>query len=248
MKLAPPLSRQVFFNSPFKERLVAIIDAGQKHLFYNREPSLNQGAYLTPVPAELLAVLNDAYQTAARKPLPLSEPLKPEERVSASRNEASPESRTQVEELLKSLESQGLHFSEELVANYLLALQTKRFVILSGLSGTGKTQLAITISKYFTPKVTTSEVASIPEGSELVELRPYMFQHDRLTLPVTIRAQLKLPPPDPGTKGGGQLAISILVAARLWLSGEIRTATATICFSGEASETGLRRIFDLETS
>lgn len=40
-----------------------------------------------------------------------------------------------------------LHFSAATISNYLLALQTKRFVILSGMSGTGKTRLAIDTAK-----------------------------------------------------------------------------------------------------
>jgi hypothetical protein len=61
----PPLSRDTFFQSPLKERLVALIDAGTSNLFYNREPNLNQGAYLTPAPTELVRILNDAYQHLA---------------------------------------------------------------------------------------------------------------------------------------------------------------------------------------
>src|SRR3712207_7726013 len=41
---------------------------------------------------------------------------------------------------MRALAKQGLHFSDEVISNYLLALQTKRFVILSGISGTGKTR------------------------------------------------------------------------------------------------------------
>ena len=41
--------------------------------------------------------------------------------------------------LIQSLRDKGLLFSQELIANYILALQTKRFAILTGISGTGKT-------------------------------------------------------------------------------------------------------------
>jgi hypothetical protein len=40
----------------------------------------------------------------------------------------------------------GLEFDPTLVAHYLLGLQTKRFVILSGISGTGKTQIALGVA------------------------------------------------------------------------------------------------------
>ena len=51
--------------------------------------------------------------------------------------------------LIQSLEERGLRFSHETVANYVLALQTKRFAILTGVSGTGKTSLAIEVARYF---------------------------------------------------------------------------------------------------
>jgi hypothetical protein len=52
-------------------------------------------------------------------------------------------------EVYQNILEQGLDFSYELVANYLLALQTKRFVILTGISGTGKTQLAMAVARCF---------------------------------------------------------------------------------------------------
>jgi hypothetical protein len=67
--LDPSLSRSVFFSAPYRERLVALIDAGTKNLFYTREPSLNQGAYLTPAPSELIHILDDAYIKSAGKSL-----------------------------------------------------------------------------------------------------------------------------------------------------------------------------------
>ena len=50
------------------------------------------------------------------------------------------------------------------VADYLLALQTKRFVILTGISGTGKTQLALSVARHFQPVVEVARPTAIPEG------------------------------------------------------------------------------------
>jgi MoxR-like ATPase len=61
VRLEPPLSREVFFASPYRDRLLELIESGTKNLFYNRGPALNQGAYLTPAPAELVSILDDAY-------------------------------------------------------------------------------------------------------------------------------------------------------------------------------------------
>ena len=72
------------------------------------------------------------------------------------------ESRRTFVDLMRVLEEGGLHFPEELVANYILGLQTRRVVILSGISGTGKTRLAIAVAKYFQPLVETRTVGSTP--------------------------------------------------------------------------------------
>src|SRR5699024_5324252 len=45
------------------------------------------------------------------------------------------------DDILEQLREASLSFSAELVASYLLALQAKRFVLLTGISGTGKTRL-----------------------------------------------------------------------------------------------------------
>ena len=57
------------------------------------------------------------------------------------------------EDVLDQLRSESLSFSAELVASYLLALQAKRFVLLTGISGTGKTRLAREIARIFGPNV-----------------------------------------------------------------------------------------------
>lgn len=48
----------------------------------------------------------------------------------------------------ESLKASGLRFKDELLSRYLAALLTKRFVILAGLSGSGKTKLALSVAKW----------------------------------------------------------------------------------------------------
>ncbi len=43
----------------------------------------------------------------------------------------------------------GFHFPRELVTRYLLALRTKPFALFTGISGTGKTKLALLTGEYF---------------------------------------------------------------------------------------------------
>jgi len=51
-------------------------------------------------------------------------------------------------DLYASYRQQGLNFPDELVTSLVLSLATKRFVILSGISGTGKTQIALGLANY----------------------------------------------------------------------------------------------------
>jgi 5-methylcytosine-specific restriction protein B len=132
--LTPALPRQVFFSSPTKERLISLLDQGQRNVFYSREPSLNQGAYLTPATPELVAVLDEAYQRLAGKPMIdglVVQPPKPSVLSNA------------VEQFAAALAESHVTFGVDVVRIFVASLATKPFAILTGLSGSGKTQLAL---------------------------------------------------------------------------------------------------------
>jgi hypothetical protein len=86
------------------------------------------------------------------------------------------------EDVLEQLRSESLSFSAELVASYLLALQAKRFVLLTGISGTGKTRLAQEIAKMFGPHVEASSGASKSDAIEIVA-KPYQLKYSRFIVP-----------------------------------------------------------------
>lgn len=95
--------------------------------------------------------------------------------------------------LLQIFEDNGLYFDAELVANYLLALQTKRFVILTGISGTGKTQLALAVARAFQPQVPVTVPRTAGEGAVELQVMPYMIKYHRAVLPAALRSNLTLP-------------------------------------------------------
>src|SRR5262249_33426524 len=84
------------------------------------------------------------------------------------------------------LRSRGLHFPSELVTTYLLSLKTKPFVILTGISGTGKTKLAQAVAEWAGTKVREveeDEPVSAPEEAEdtwLYQLPPSHFRHRKV--------------------------------------------------------------------
>lgn len=63
------------------------------------------------------------------------------------------------------LQSTGLVFSNQLVTRFVLSLLTKPFVILSGLSGSGKTQLAICFAKWLCEN-NDEQVCVVPIGAD----------------------------------------------------------------------------------
>ena len=99
--------------------------------------------------------------------------------------------------LTKFLQDDGLLFSQELVANYILALQTKRFAILTGISGTGKTRIAKAVAQQFELR---RPVARIPDDAVIREVKPAHVKFARFVLPVAISNELNIETkPNPGT-------------------------------------------------
>ncbi len=118
--------------------------------------------------------------------------------------EAGPEGGIDFEGILSQLSSRSLSFSAELVASYLLALQAKRFVLLTGISGTGKTRLAQEVARVFGPTAAQAPVVDA-DAFEIVA-KPYQLKYarfivpsllaqefDALANPETKRLDLKLP-------------------------------------------------------
>ncbi len=88
--------------------------------------------------------------------------------------------------IYENLRSRGFHFPDELVTSYLLSLKTKPFVILSGISGTGKTKLAQAIAEWAGSEVREVELEEpkepSPDGSWQFRLQPYTLRHRQLII------------------------------------------------------------------
>ena len=69
--------------------------------------------------------------------------------------------------------SQGFSFDPDLIARYLAALLTKPFVILAGVSGTGKSKLAELVAEYYSTTPMTRAVArGLPAAAESFVFTP----------------------------------------------------------------------------
>jgi 5-methylcytosine-specific restriction endonuclease McrBC GTP-binding regulatory subunit McrB len=85
------------------------------------------------------------------------------------------------------LQRQGLSFTSEQIATYITALQVKGFVILSGMSGTGKTKLAQGFAELL-PKGRVATAVQRPPSDKYVPMvvKPYMLRDKYLILPAEI--------------------------------------------------------------
>ncbi|MEX2182507.1 MAG: hypothetical protein WD771_10725 [Gemmatimonadaceae bacterium] len=151
-KLEPPLHRSVMFGEPASSQLVALLDGGLQHVFFNREPSFNQGHYLTPAPVSVLQVLNAAYRRKTGRDLvPLESTDMPAATPGSSPQKRATALALASDSFSEALRSSGIVFGErhaETARTFVSSLATKRFVILTGLSGSGKTQLAIKFGQW----------------------------------------------------------------------------------------------------
>jgi DNA polymerase III delta prime subunit len=130
--LDPPLLREDFLNDPIIfEQLARILEAHKGHaLFYNREHDLNQGAYLSESPSELVSILNTVYRAKTGKNIPYVDLLPPHWQPTL-------QPRYTREDL-----SQETGFEDFLVDKWVRSLQRKKHIIIQGPPGTGKTFVA----------------------------------------------------------------------------------------------------------
>lgn len=104
--------------------------------------SVKQG-YLWELPETLAQGFRDYFADVWPEPGPDDPPVKTPP--------PGPLSTTARHELYDFLESQDFRFPEWLVTDYVLSLAAKPFVLLSGISGTGKTKLAQLVAEYLAP-------------------------------------------------------------------------------------------------
>ncbi|MBL7837650.1 MAG: hypothetical protein JNM67_09045, partial [Bacteroidetes bacterium] len=148
IKLETPLKRDEFLNIQNQQLLLKI--AENSEVFYTNQLGLRQGAYLTPCPKELFYLLSKTYKKNYSLDFPYSDKLD----FSVSSN--------QVEEPLTMK-----------YLTYYNSIKTKPFIILAGLSGTGKSRIARTLAYQFNnlenDRITNRK---LPTNFNLVKVKP----------------------------------------------------------------------------
>ena len=182
-ELNPPLHRAEVLTEKNKQLLFNI--AGLSEVFYTKDLNLRQGAYLTPCTPELLDYINSIYKKKSGKNLPYIDVTKEfEQTPSLQSNEIKEEfikvsDKIEMEkELLKTAtfvedsQAGGLQFSKKLVDRFVSSLCTKPFVILTGLSGSGKTKLAQAFAAWICEK--ENQYCIVPVGADWTNREPLL--------------------------------------------------------------------------
>lgn len=78
-----------------------------------------------------------------------------------------------VSAVIDSINSSGLIYSEHFISRFVISLMTKPFVILSGLAGSGKTQLAIAFAKAISTDI-QKQVRIVPVGADWTNREPLL--------------------------------------------------------------------------
>jgi len=87
------------------------------------------------------------------------------------------------EQFINYVRSKGFSFGEELLNTYIISLRTKPFVILSGISGTGKTKIAQLFAQYMSPTIyLPAESATNDDRSYDSIVKESYHKYNRITI------------------------------------------------------------------
>lgn len=160
-ELNPKIDRNAVLNNKYEQQLQSI--SQNSEVFYNKKLELRQGAYLTPCPHELVLLINRAYYEVASKNLP---------NLDFINNLSVESSGFDIDEFVGILQKTGLFFSEKIIGRLIASLITKPFVILTGLSGSGKTKLAQAFVQWICQD--ESQYCLIPVGADWTNREPLL--------------------------------------------------------------------------
>lgn len=183
IELDPPLGRNELLNDNNKEILFKIKNSSE--VFYDKDLNLRQGAYLTPCPKELMYLISKVFKDKTSLNLPHSDKID----IPNSFNEIetpylAPSVMLQqkfiINQFSSDLKDSGLIYSKQLLTRFVASLLTKPFLILTGLSGSGKTKLAQAFAQWICKD--KKQYGIVPVGADWTNREPLLGYPNALEL------------------------------------------------------------------
>jgi MoxR-like ATPase len=139
ISLVPPLDRLDFLGNPAYAAELRTIAESKRNLFFARTLELNQGAYLTKAPPELLRIMDKAYRSKTGHSLPYVESG---DLPSGTHTKGEVVGEETLDPYSVDDAMRDLFISREGFLRMLETLRRKKNVILQGPPGVGKTYFA----------------------------------------------------------------------------------------------------------
>ena len=184
-ELSPKINRNDLLDFKYKELLDSIREKSE--VFYNTNLDLRQGAYLTPCPIELLWLINKIYREKSNNNIPhIKAPIE-------LKGQKKDKGLFNIMSFENNLSNTGLVYSKTHIKRFIASLVTKPFVILTGLSGSGKTKLAQAFVQWIC--ASEGQYIIIPVGADWTNREPLLgypngLQDDKYVLPDSGALQL----------------------------------------------------------
>jgi 5-methylcytosine-specific restriction protein B len=147
-KLTSPLARSEFLENPLYRRQLSDLLRNQESLFFNVKLELNQGAYLTRAPVQLVKIWDELYHQKTGERLPLINPNlfsalpNVAGEVGARADKVNQKTRSERVPFSKADALKDLFMAEVDFDVILARLKRKKAIILQGPPGVGKTFIA----------------------------------------------------------------------------------------------------------
>lgn len=122
---------------------------------------IGEWEYPKKLPMKVLTRINDFKDMVARLGS-LFNPVEQKEQIPYS-----------MQEVINSIKQTGLLYEDKLIQRYACSLMTKPFVILSGLAGSGKTQLALAFARVMSENV-DQQLCVVPVGADWTNREPLL--------------------------------------------------------------------------
>jgi len=170
-ELFPPINRTELLSEENKELLLEI--AKHSEVFYNRILDLRQGAYLTPCPYVLLQLINETYKRLSNQNLPFIENIDFNS-SNVTRTFITPKVLIpfDLNTFIDHINVSGLQLNKKTLIRFTSSLLTKPFVILTGLSGSGKTKLAQAFAMWICEN--DNQYCIVPVGADWTNREPLL--------------------------------------------------------------------------